>query len=107
MTHVEALDCPCGLETRDQLGGGRVQVHRDMGDSDGRRTDSFRSPDRHCERCDGWHLLGHPHFEPETLRTLEREVMDLKAEGRRHVGMFVERAAVMRLLDPRRRKKAA
>jgi tRNA(Ile2) C34 agmatinyltransferase TiaS len=43
----------------------------------------------------------------ELLRELRDKVYKLPAEGRRHVGMFVERAAVIALLDPRQREKVA
>jgi hypothetical protein len=104
--HIETIDCPCGIETRQALGGGRVQVHRALGEADGRPTESGRSPDRHCPTCDGWHLVGHPHFW-EALREIEDEVYALPAEGRRHVGMFIERAAVVGLLLRRRKAKVA
>jgi hypothetical protein len=72
VTHVEALDCPCRPETRRQLGGGRVQVHRDLeafvelGLDDGRFTPTDRAMDRLCRVCTvtTFHLVGHPHLAP-------------------------------------------
>lgn len=102
MIHTETLECPCRPETRRQIGGGSVQVHR-LVITEGRQNDSTPASDRICRACDGWHLTGHPHLEMVTLlRTLENEVRSLPAEGIRHTGMYVERAAVVTLLNPRR-----
>ena len=60
MTHREALDCPCKPVSREQVGGGSVLVHRDMGS--GRLNIAEAAPDRYCRQCQSWHLLGHPHL---------------------------------------------
>lgn len=64
MSHRQALDCPCRPEIRDQVGGGRVYVHRRFGDGDGRETPSTRAPDRRCPTCpdNTYHFVGHPHL---------------------------------------------
>ncbi len=50
MSHTETLDCPCKPETRRQVGGGSVLVHRET------RTVDAGAPDRLCS-CGQWHLL--------------------------------------------------
>lgn len=67
-------------------------------------------PDPFCADCGTWHLRGSHDLaavRAKLLRELEDRVRALPAEGRRHVGMFVERQAVLGLLDPRRKDKAA
>lgn len=59
LLHSETLTCPCKPETRQQVGGGRVLVHR--AHQEGRGTVETWAPDRLCG-CGSWHLTGHPHF---------------------------------------------
>jgi len=63
MRHEEALDCPCKPVYRQQVGGGRVLVHRRGDEGEGRETPSNRAMDRYCRLCGTWHIVGHEHLD--------------------------------------------
>ncbi len=113
--HTEALDCPCKPVTVQTLGGGRVQVHRDQSHQGERKPQQTVCPgcgtaivsgvqDPYCAEHQTWH--NHGDRPKSLLRQLEEEVMALPTRHYNHTGSWIERAAVLALLDPRKRKAA-
>jgi hypothetical protein len=117
--HTEALDCPCKPVTVKSLGGGRVQVHRESTSTGAREPQAMTChtkielgvQDPYCGPCGTWHLRGNHVGEPgvitvdvraKLLRDLEDKMRALpRRHFNNHTGDWIERAAVLHLLDPR------
>jgi hypothetical protein len=113
--HTQSLDCPCGPVTFPQLGGGTVQIHRGDAGQGERKPVAATCPncatridlgvaDPYCSACGTWHLRGNhvgaPVVSRKTLlREIEDEIRALPAEPDRHRGTFIERAAVLTILQ--------
>jgi hypothetical protein len=63
MKHIESGKCPCIPEIKNQVGGGRVLVHRRGDEIEGRETVVERHLDRYCRICGQWHMFDHEHIE--------------------------------------------